>query len=386
MNPFDLAKRISFIKAAVCFDSLKTCLRCCLKPAIIALLFSLLTSQSTLAKDITIATWGGAYEYAQRKAIFDPFEKLTGIKINTQLQKGGLAMLSGENMPDLVDMEGEDAQSACQQNLLLKLDFTALVAPADPSTAQPNPISSDFLNHSFSPCGIAHLTFSTLIAFKPDVFPGKKPQTIDDFFDLENFPGKRGLRKSPGTILEWALMAGGVPISQVYDLLSTERGLKLAFKRLETIRAHIVWWEKPEAAGTLLADNTVVMTSGYNGRFFEAQSPTNPLIMLWDGQLIDRSFWVIPASHESLKPEIEQFIRFATRPEQMAKLAEYIPYGPTRRSALEHIGNHHVKGTPMRGHLPTASHHLDRALMRDTSWYAHTEKLRQGAFEKWLVE
>jgi len=356
------------------------------KPTIITLLFTLLAPQITLAQEITIASWGGAYEYAQRKAIFDPFEQLTGIKINTQLQKGGLGMLSGKSIPDLVDMEGEDAQSACQQSLLLELDFKELVAPANHSMEQPTPAANDFLNQSFSPCGIAHLTFSTLIAFKPSAFPGKKPQIIDDFFDLASFPGKRGLRKSPGTILEWALMAQGVPMSQVYDLLSTKRGLKLAFRRLETIREHIVWWEKPEQAGKLLADNAVVMTSGYNGRFFDAQSPTNPLIMLWDGQLIDRGFWVIPASHKVLRPEIEQFIRFATRPEQMAKLAEYIPYGPTRRSALEHIGNHFEKGTPMRGHLPTASHHLDRALIRDTSWYAHTEKLRKEAFERWLAE
>lgn len=353
----------------------------------IAILLScLLFSQSTLAQSITISTWGGAYEYAQRQAIFDPFERLTGIKITTQRQKGGLAMLTGESIPDLVDMEEEDAQSACRQNLLLKLDFKKLTSHFSDKTDGAEGDANDFFDRSFSPCGIAHLTFSTLIAFKPSAFPGKKPQTINDFFDLNNFPGKRGLRKSPGTILEWALIASGVPISQVYDLLSTERGLRLAFKQLDTIREHIVWWEKPEEAAKLLKTHSVVMTSGYNGRFFEAQSPTNPLIMLWDGQLIDRSVWVIPAHHKSLKPAVKRFIAFATHPAQMAKLAEYIPYGPTRRSALERIGNHHEKGTPMQGHLPTASHHLNRALMRDTSWYAHTKKLRQKAFEHWLLE
>ena len=359
-------------------------LTCWFKTIMVALLLNTLFAQIAASQGITVSTWGGAYEYAQRNAIFDPFEQLTGIKINTQLQRGGLDMLRGDNIPDLVDMEGEDAQSACQQQLLLNINFKHLVAPANNTDDRPITAADDFLAQSFIPCGVAHLTFSTVIAYNANTFPGKKPQTINDFFDLKNFPGKRGLRNSPGTILEWALMASGVPISQVYDLLSTKRGLKLAFKKLDTIREQIIWWEKPEEAAELLAKKHVVMTSGYNGRFFEAQSPENPLTMLWDGQLIDHSIWVVPASHKSLRPEVEQFIRFATRPEQMAKLAEYIPYGPTRLSALERIGNHYSKAIPMRGHLPTASHHIKRALIRDTRWYAYTETLRQEAFKKWL--
>lgn len=330
--------------------------------------------------DITISAWGGAYQKAQQQALFTPFEKLTGIQINTQLQSGGLDMLTSDNVPDLVDMEEADGQLACDKGLLHRIDFAEMLE----SEKRDVPIKNDFLSNAFLPCGVAHITFSTLVAFDANAFPNEKPLVIKDFFDLKRFPGKRGLRKNSGTILEWALMADGVPISQVYDLLSTERGLRLAFRRLESLRGHIVWWDKPEEPGQLLAAGQVTMTSGYNGRFFDDQIKNKALTLLWDGQIIDRSIWVIPSAITELKTEVKQFIRFATQPKQMAKVAERIPYGPTRLSALKYIGNHPIEGIAMKNHLPSSPLHLKRALFRDTRWYARTHKLRSQAFDRWL--
>lgn len=330
-------------------------------------------------QEITISAWGGALEEAQRQAMFIPFEKKTGIRIHTQRQQGGLDMLTGDNVPDLVDMERADGQLACDKALVHRLDFEAMLA----TEASHRSIEDDFLPQAFFPCGVTHLTFSTQVAFDSSAYPDEKPSAIADFFDLNRFPGKRGLRKSPGTILEWALLAEGVPISQIYDLLSTERGLRLAFKRLERLRGNIVWWDKPEQPGELLASGQVSMTSGFNGRFFGDQLSNKTLSLLWDGQIIDRSVWVIPSAVEPL-PAVKQFIRFATQPRQMARLSERIPYGPTRYSALKYIGNHPTEGIPMTSRLPNHPHHLKRSLFRDTRWYARTNKLRQQAFNQWL--
>src|SRR3546814_14961578 len=63
-----------------------------------------------------------------------------------------------------------------------------------------------------------------------------KPSSLQDFFDLERFPGPRGLRRTPMTSLEWALLADGVPGDKVYSLLRTEAGVARAFAKLATIR------------------------------------------------------------------------------------------------------------------------------------------------------
>jgi len=347
---------------------------------VLSLIFYLSIAPLQAQRELTVATWGGAYENAQRIALFEPFEAETGIRIETQFYNGDQAILKSDSIPDVIDMTLDDALVACDENLLHKVDFGSMVSPSPAGVKAEN----DFIENSILPCGIAHLTYSNLIAYDDRAFPGAKPQLINDFFDLERFPGKRALYKEPSAILEWALMAEGVPLDQIYDLLSTDRGLRLAFRRLDSIRDQIVWWDNPKQPAAFLKAGKVVMASGYNGRFFDAQLQGDPINMIWDGQIIDRDVWAIPKAKEDLSEAVRKFIGFVTQTSKMAKLAEIIPYGPTRKSALKHIGLHPQKGIQMREHLPTASHHLDRALFRDANWYARTLKFRNQRFWDWF--
>ena len=343
--------------------------------------FCLTVTSHAEQKTISIATWGGAYEAAQEQALFLPFTQKTGISITTIPYNGGIEILQQRELPDLISMNEADALRACSQGWLVERDYSAMVAKASTGKTP----EADFLPQTFRPCSIAQITFSTVIAYTLDAFPGTKPQTIRDFFDVDRFPGKRGLRKHPDAILEWALMARGVPNNQVYDLLSTERGLRLAIEKLDSIREHIVWWDTPEMPAALLQNGEVVMTSAFNGRIFEAQTKGTPLIILWDGQLVELETWVIPGQQKPPKPEASEFIRFATTAEAQARLAEYIPYGPTRLSAFERIGKHPEHNLPMAAHLPTAPNHLASALFKDSKWSANTATLRKLAFDKWLA-
>ena len=70
---------------------------------------------------ITVATWGGAYEYSQVKAYFEPFTKETGIRIDIERYNGGLAelrrqVIGGDVAWDLVDMTMADNRAACKQD------------------------------------------------------------------------------------------------------------------------------------------------------------------------------------------------------------------------------------------------------------------------------
>ena len=47
--------------------------------------------------------------------------------------------------------------------------------------------------------------FSAVYAYHPQHFADAKPETIEDFFDLERFPGRRGMRRVPGDNLTRAL-------------------------------------------------------------------------------------------------------------------------------------------------------------------------------------
>jgi putative spermidine/putrescine transport system substrate-binding protein len=379
---------------------LKVPVKTWLLPVLAILQTTLLTNAEIRADQfetsMTIGTWGGPYEAAQENALFAPFEQSSGIDIRISHYTGGLDIFDQPSPPDILDMLKEDAELACEKKLLKPIDLASLSQARISNKSAQKALhageldtTDDFAKHDFyegvfAPCSVAHSTFSTLIAYDERAFTGEKPTRINDLFDLERFPGKRALQRSPAALFEWAMMAEDVPTSQIYDLLSTERGLRLVLKNLEKLRDHIIWWETPEDAVSLLEQGEAVMASGYNGRFFNAWSRGVPINMIWDGQIIDRSVWAIASTSTINTNNALSFLRFALHPQRLAHMARQIPYGPLRPSAFRYIGLNQDTGIDMRDHLPTADHHLTNALHRDTRWYARTFSLRHTYFTRWV--
>ena len=340
----------------------------------------LLLALPTVAAEMTVATWGGAYEAAQEKAVFGPFTQATGQPVTSVQYDGSVEALRDRAAPegwDAVDMLADQARVACDAGLLLPLDAGDLLGHA----ALP-----DFSPHGPTRCAIPQNVYARVMAYDERAFPGVKPTRIEDFFDTTRFPGPRAVQRGPDGILEWALLAEGVPPEQVYSLLSTDRGLRLAFRKLDTIRDQIIWWDDPAEPAQMLAEGRVVMASGFNGRFFDlASRGVAPVDIVWDGRIIGTEVWAIPAATQT--PEAARaFLKFALRPAAMARFSELIPYGPARSSAFERIGLNPDSGAPMRVHLPNAPQHAGRALVRDAAWYANTRDLRQRRFRSWLED
>ena len=161
------------------------------------------------------------------------------------------------------------------------------------------------------------------------------PTTLAALFDLDRFPGRRGLQARPQVNLEWALIADGVAPDKVYEVLSTEEGLDRAFKVLDRIRDQVVWWRRGDEPPALLASGQVAMSSAWNGRIFdEVQERGTPLGIVWDHAVWNMDVWVIPKGAVN-RAEALDFIAFATTPERLAEQASYLAYGPARRSATD---------------------------------------------------
>jgi len=330
-------------------------------------------------KLLSIAARGGHYEDMQRLELFNPFEAATGVTIITMPYYGGVNIMRNKFAPDLLDMREEDATEACA----LGLARQSIPAELAIATTE-NAVSTEFIANAFLECGLAHSTYSNVVAYNENAFTDVKPESISDLFDVERFPGMRAIKKTPDNILEWGLLAEGVPASQVYDLLSTERGIRLSLDKLSSIREHIVWSDSPEEAVALLRAGEVVMAAGVNGDFFDAWFTDAPIVIIWDGQIIDRSVWVLPVESTLQTETALAFVQFATRAQQQASMAQRVPYGPTRMSALSRIGFHPDKPIQMQDQLPSAGHHIKGAVHRDTDWYANTRTFRNRLFSDWL--
>ena len=348
---------------------------------------------SAFAVDLTIVSWGGAYTASQQNAYHDPYvANNPGVKIiNDDSAAEGLAKLraqveTGNVTWDLVDMVASEAITACDEGLVEEIDPDTWLAPSPDGT----PASKDFFAGTLTPggtnCFIPQIVYSTTFGYRTDAFEGDQPSTIADVFDLEKFPGKRALEKKPINNLEWALLADGVALEDVYDVLATAEGMDRAFAKLDTIKDSVVWWTKGAQPPQLLADGEVVISSAYNGRLFSAIVEKNqPIAMLWDYQVFDLDGWVVPKGAQNMD-EIRKYLYFATDTQRLADQAKFISYGPARYSSGPLVGKHADLGIDMKPHMPTNAANAKTLVNFDYVWWADNRAEIDERFNAWLAK
>ena len=335
---------------------------------------------------ITVVSWGGSYARSSVKAYHDRFVEETGIQIKLDEYNGGLAQIraqaeTGNVSWDVVDMEAGDALLGCDEGLLETADYDSLPPAPDGTSA-----AEDFLDVFDVECGVKNLIYSTVYAYNDTLFPGQKPETMADFFDLEKFPGRRGMRRTPNTNLEFALVADGVAAGEVYEVLSTQEGIARAFRKLDTVKSQVVWWEAGAQPPQMLADGEVVMSTAFNGRIFNAWAlEKQPLTIVWDGQVLATGYQVIVAGTPKLELA-RQFVAFATSTRSLANLTKYISYGPLRRSSLALVDKHEETGIEMEPHLPNAPQNIANAVLEDPEWWADNQDEMNERFAAWLIK
>jgi putative spermidine/putrescine transport system substrate-binding protein len=336
---------------------------------------------------LNIVSWGGAYSMSQHEAYDKPWMEKTGDEIvNIDRSGNALAGLRAQSQAgnvtwDLVDMLPADAMIACAEGLIEPLDHDELLADAPDGT----PPSEDFVDGALGDCFVASIVYSNIVAFNSEMFPeDDQPSTIEDVFDLENYPGKRALLRKPINNMEWALIADGVDRDEVYAMLETEEGVQRAFAKLDTIKDEVIWWEEGAQPPQLLADQEVAFASAYNGRIFNAMvTEDQPFEIIWDAQVFELDGWVVPTGKLD---KVKDYLHFATDTQRLADQAQYISYGPARQSSSELVSTHAETGIEMMPHMPTYEPNFATALQKDDLFWAdYNDELTQR-FNAWLSQ
>lgn len=349
-------------------------------------LSTILTSVAFAAQaDVTVMSWGGAYGAAQTEAHVKPWMAATGnaaIMLDSDNPAPAVkAMVEAGNVTvDVASLEIADAIRLCDEGVLEPIDAASL-PPAPDGT----PATEDFLPGAVTECGVSTDIWSNVFAYDTTKFP-EGPTLASDFFDLEKFPGKRGLRKGAKAVLEFALMGDGVPAAEVYAVLATPEGVDRAFAKLDSIKDSVVWWEAGSQAPQLLADGEVAMTTAYNGRIFAAAvGEGKPFKIVWDGQLYENEMYVVPKGAPN-KDLAMEFIRYATSTDGLRAQAQQISYGPARKSSMatELIFKDGV--TVMAPHLPTAPENLGNALESSSAFWVDYDSELNERFQAWLSQ
>jgi putative spermidine/putrescine transport system substrate-binding protein len=331
-----------------------------------------LSATPVIAQDaISVMSFGGAYQEAQRKAMFETYTATTGIKVDEQEYGGEIAKIaamiqSGNTTIDVVDVDAPTLLQGCDEGIFETIDWTLIGDKAD------------WIDGTTSDCGVGTIVYSTSLAYNAATLPNG-PTMLADLFDTAKFPGKRGMWKNPATNLEFALMADGVPADQVYAVLGTPEGLDRAFAKLDTIKGDIVWWEAGAQAPQLLASGEVTMTTAWNGRIYNANKEGQNFKIIWDNQILDSNFWAIPKGAKNIDASMA-FIKYAVEPKVLAATTKYIPYGPVRTSAAEFVLPEDA------ANLPTSPENLTVALTLDNAFWADNGDEIRNRFTTWLAQ
>ncbi|PRI10285.1 extracellular solute-binding protein [Leucobacter massiliensis] len=308
---------------------------------------------------ITVASWGGKYAEAMRAAFFDPFTEETGIAVADA--DTGIAALqtqvdTGNVQWDAVTVSTTDLGLGTGKGLFE--DISGVVDP------------DDFIEGAVTDYAVGLDFSSNVMAWHTGAFGegDSAPQSWEDFWDLEKFPGKRAVPSwgPDAQLFEFALIADGVDKDELYPL-----DVDRALDKLAEIRDSFIVYDSNAQGLQLVSSGQAtlgVLPSGgaYAGRSFTF----NEAALATD--------WIaIPKGAPNLE-QAKELIRFATQVRQQQAFVEEINYAGTNKGALEGLDPAVVET------LPTSEQAMSVQFRPDAKFYAENATSMMEAWQSFL--
>ncbi len=269
-------------------------------------------------RTLNIAAWGGDYQNAQNEAFFKPFTAATGASIEEKVADiGGLRdqVESEDVIWDVMTVPMEQMVRLARDNVLEPMNYDVV----DRSPLFPD-IALEY--------GVGVAYFSATMIYSVD--STSIPQDWSNFWDVPAIvdgvdispADLRCLRRYPIGTLEFALLADGVPIEELYPL-DTDR----AFASLDKIRDNVlVWWQESKEPAELVAADAVGVASSWNVRIPQLEL-TDLVRINWYQGMLSADAWIVPRGAPNQDVAFD-FINYATRAIPQANFSILVPYGP----------------------------------------------------------
>ncbi len=323
-------------------------------------------------RSLTVVSWGGSYQAAQRQAYFLPFQEKFGIEIiedsPVEDSKVRLRLETGNMNWDI----GDSGMRAVWQ-----LGPTGDLEELTPAihygylTGYPEVTISPW-------SGGGGMVWSTGLAYRKDkidtLWDGKKPNDWTAFWDVENFPGTRWMGRRVNENIFFAHFARRPDILNTVDGRTstaklTPEQIHQSFEKLEQIKPHIqFWWSGGTDCPSGLMNDEVDMCTAWNYRIRNIQREPggNNIHYCYEcGHVTQANVFYIPKGSPN-KTLAELFIAWTGHPEINVEISNYIPYGPLNLHALP-LGPERV-APEVLADLPTSPVALEKAVLVDEKW------------------
>ncbi|WP_065353171.1 ABC transporter substrate-binding protein [Candidatus Pseudothioglobus singularis] len=305
---------------------------------------------------VMFASWGGSFQDALRSSMLAPAAQDLGIEVKEDTTNGiqdVRAQISANAVAwDVAEME----LSACET-----LSRDGMLEPIDYKMVDASGIPSDLRQDNY----IGFINFTKVIAYRKDKFGDNGPQSWADFWNVEKFPGKRGMHGKVNYNLEAALMADGVAKSEIYNVLSTKKGQERAWAKLAEIVPHVtVWYRGGSQSAQILRDGEVdVVHMGHNRVESVANSGVDVAYTFQDGTM-DVDCLLVPKGAPNYANAMK-LINSVLSASSQATLAKTMPLGPVNKYAFD-AG---VLSIEQAKNVNTHPDNYDKQLLVDPNFY-----------------
>jgi len=335
---------------------------------------TIVSEKSAAANDdhLVIATTGGAYERALRKAWFDPFTSQTGIKVitvagtNAQMRAKAAAMVKTGNVSWDLYLQGDIQASAAEhRNYAEDLSEFCRQFAGRP----------DLADDACTGAGVRLLSTATLLAYRTNVFD-KPPATWSDMWDTQNYPGGRTFPNfdDPWRVLAAALLADGVSRNDLFPL-----DIDRALAKLEKIRPAVsLWWKSGDQSVQGFRNGDYDIGQIWLTRAKALQSEGQPVAWSYKASFLvgDRIALIKNAANRQHALELLAF--WLNSPEVQAKVCEELSCTPPSSAALA------LMSKEARSAMPSAKDIADYAIVPDAKWINDNAALMLERWNAWI--
>ena len=332
--------------------------------------FAAVPSKSPQAQpEVTVVSWGGAYQEAQRKAWFEPAQKDLGITVKEDTMSGiadhRAQVMSGSVTWDLVQHGSYSAMKLVKEGMVEKLDFSVI----NEIDGIPDDMKSDYY--------VGALVYGLVIGWNTKTYGMDGPKTWKDFYDFKKFPGTRSMRQRADYNLEAALIADGVPMDKLYPL-----DVDRAFNKMKELKPHVVaWWTSGASSAQLIKDGEIDAIGLWNGRLQNVKKDGAPAELTFNEQMLLFDAWTIPKGAPN-KDAAMKVLAHMSKPSSQARLPLFINYSPANEDAYKTgiIPEDKLPG------LPTSPQNVANSFVYDWGWWMDNYDEMQKRFDEFIQE
>jgi putative spermidine/putrescine transport system substrate-binding protein len=219
-------------------------------------------------------------------------------------------------------------------------------------------------------CEIPGDQFSFNFVYNADEFGDDPPQSWADFFDLEKYPGDRGVWGSYAVngMLEGALLADGVKPDELYPL-----DLDRAFEKLDTIKDSVVFYDTQAQNEQQLQSGEVALSNTPNASGYFLAEEGEPIEPVWNQAIVSWNAYIIP---KGANVEVATALaeRISTH-EGQAEFSQSFPSSPTTKSDVEQ---------PELLAQWSPGNYEDEVVYLDQEWWAENYDAVNQQWQEWV--